>query len=76
MADVTENSTALCNTNIRTVSEFGNRGQVLTMPSDKAHKELLYHGLAVYASPDNMKTYKDILIHEDAVQFSSKAVQQ
>jgi len=60
----------------KSIEEFGNRGQVLTMPSDKAHKELLYHGLAVYASPDNMKTYKDILIPEDAVQFSSKAVQQ
>ena len=58
------------------IAEFGSRGQVLTMPSEKAHKELLYHGLAVYASPENLKTYKDILIPEDAVQFSSKSVQK
>jgi len=60
----------------KSIEEFGSRGQVLTMPSEKAHKELLYHGLAVYASPENLKAYKDILIPEDAVQFSSKSVQK
>jgi len=59
----------------KSIEEFGRRGQVLTMASEKAHKELLYHGLAVYASPDNLKKYEDIIIPEDAVQFSSKSVQ-
>ena len=46
------------------------------MPSEKAHKELMYPGLAVYASPENLEIYKDIIIPEDAVQFSSKSVQR
>jgi len=61
---------------VKPIEEFGKKGQVLTMPSEKAHKELLYHGLAVYASPANLETYKDILIPEDAVQFSSKYIQK
>lgn len=60
----------------KSIEEFGRRGQVLTMASEKAHKELLYHGLAVYASPENFKKYQDIIIPEDAVQFSSKSIQK
>merc|ERR1712126_162751 len=60
----------------KAIEEFGKRGQVLTMPSERAHKELLYHNLAVYASPENLDLFKDILIPEDAVQFSSPSVQR
>jgi len=61
---------------IKSIEEFGKKGQVLTMASERAHKELLFHGLAVYASPENLEAYKDIIIPEDAVQFSSKSIQK
>jgi len=60
----------------RSIEEFGKKGQVLTMPSEKAHKELLFPGLAVYASPENLEAYRDVIIPEDAVQFSSKSIQK
>ena len=60
--------------NIRT--DYGKRGQILSIPRHLALKELLLPGMAVYASPENLNVYKDIIIAEDSIQYSSEIVRK
>ena len=50
--------------------------QVVTLPSENAHQELLLPKLAVYASPENLEKYRDVVIPEDTIQYSSQATQK
>ena len=45
------------------------------MPAEEAHKSLLLLGFAIYASPENLKKFSDIVIPEDSVSYSSEATQ-
>jgi hypothetical protein len=57
-------------------SDFGRRGQILSLPRETALKELLLPQRAVYASPENLETYKDIVIPEDSIEYSSEIVRK
>ena len=46
------------------------------MPTEEAHKKLLLLGFAIYASPENLSKYADIVISEDSVSYSSEATQE
>ena len=53
------------------LAEFGKRGQIRTLNARVARQELLLPGFGVYASPENLERYTDIVIPEDDVQYSS-----
>ena len=46
------------------------------MPAELVHKELLLPKLAVYASPENLTKYSNIVIPEDTAQYSSDVTQR
>lgn len=56
------------------LAEFGKRGQIRSLNARVARQELLLPGFGVYASPENLQRYKDIVTPEDAVQYSSTSV--
>ena len=58
------------------LAEFGKRGQIRTLNARVARQELLLPGFGVYASPENLQRYTDIVIPEDAVQYSSTSVSE
>ncbi len=58
------------------MSDFGRRGQIITLDARRARQELLLPKLAAYCSPGNLEKYKDIIIPEDKTQFSSDSVAQ
>ena len=58
------------------LSDYGKRGQILSIPRQIALKELLLPQLAVYASPENLEVYKDIAIPEESIQYSSDIVRK
>lgn len=57
-------------------SDYGKRGQILSVPRQVALKELLLPQLAVYASPENLEQFKDIVIAEDSIQYSSDVIRK
>jgi len=61
---------------MKTMEDFGKKGQVVTLPAERVHKELLLPGLAIYASSENLEKYANIVIPEDSVQYSSETTQQ
>lgn len=61
---------------LKSMEDFGLRGQILTMNAVKARQDLLLPKLATYASPENLKKYKDIVIPEDSVSYSSEEVRK
>jgi len=61
---------------LRSSEEFGKRGQIRTLNARVARQELLLPGFGVYASPENLQRYTDIVIPEDAVQYSSTSVSE
>ena len=65
-----------CFQSLTLFSEYGKRGQIRTLNARLARQELLLPGFGVYASPDNLKKYNDIVIPEDAVQYSSTSVSE
>ncbi|XP_015591216.1 39S ribosomal protein L9, mitochondrial [Cephus cinctus] len=56
------------------VSGIGNKGQRINMPSNCAYYNYLLPGLAVYASPENIKKYESF--EDDTKQYSSKYVER
>ena len=52
------------------------RGQIRTLNAKIARQELLLPGIGVYASPDNLEKYKDIVIPEDTMISSSESSQE
>ena len=48
----------------------------MKIPAEQAHKELLLPGLAIYASPENLERYVDIVISEDSIRYSSERTQK
>lgn len=58
------------------ITDYGKRGQILSIPRHLALKNLLLPGLAIYASPENLNIYKDIIIAEDSIQYSSEIVRK
>ena len=49
---------------------------MVTLPAEQVHKELLLPGLAVYASPENLEKYSEIVIPENSIQYSSDTAQK
>ncbi len=66
----------LSSDNIGPFPDYGKRGQILSVPRITALKELVLPQLAVYASPENLQTYKDIIIPEDSIQYSSDIIRK
>ena len=56
------------------IPEFGKRGQVKKVDARVGRQELLLPGFGVYASPYNLAKYKDIVLPEDAVTYTSPTV--
>lgn len=61
---------------LKSLEDYGKRGQILSIPRHLALKDLLLPGLAIYASPENLNIYKDIIIAEDSIQYSSEIVRK
>lgn len=57
---------------LKSSEEYGRRGRVTSINARAARQDLLLPGLAVYASPENLEKYKDIVLPEDSVQYSSE----
>lgn len=60
---------------MKSMEDYGKKGQVVTLPAEQVHKELLFPKLAVYASPENLTKYASIVIPEHSAQYSSEMTQ-
>jgi len=61
---------------MRSMEEYGMKGQIITLPTEEAQKNLLLPGFAIYASPENLSKHADTVIPEDSVSYSSETTQQ
>ncbi len=57
---------------LHNTEDYGMKGQVVVVDNSRNVRDnLLLPGMAVYATKENMEKYKDILIPEENLQFSS-----
>jgi len=61
---------------LKTVEEFGIKGQIISPPSTRGNRDLLLTGLAVYHNEENLQKYADIIIPENTQLYSSDIAQQ
>ena len=62
---------------LHNTEDFGQRGQIVVVENPKeARRDLLLPGLAVYATDENLKKYKEIIIPEDELSYSSSYIKK
>ena len=62
---------------LHNTEDFGPRGQIVVVENPKeARRDLLLPGLAVYATDENLEKYKDIIIPEDELVYSSQYIKK
>jgi len=62
---------------LHNTEDFGPRGQIVVVDNPKeARRDLLLPGLAVYATDENLEKYKDIIIPEDELVYSSQYIKK
>jgi hypothetical protein len=57
---------------LKTIEDYGVKGQIISPPSTRANRDLLLTKLAVYHNQENLEKYADIVIPEDTKMFSSQ----
>jgi len=62
---------------LHNTEDFGHRGQIVVVENPKeARRDLLLPGLAVYATDENLEKYKEIIIPEDELSYSSSYIKK
>ncbi|CAK9814046.1 39S ribosomal protein L9, mitochondrial [Anthophora quadrimaculata] len=63
---------------LKTIEEYGEKGQMIKVPSIKGYETLILPKLATYASPENIKKYfiEDAFINKDIDEHSSRFVER